>query len=172
MDEERARLEIERIAVEVGPAAMNVALAMLGDRALAEDALQDALVQAYRGLPGYRGEASRKTWFMRILVNSCRRHRVLLGRWTSRRAEAHLALAPEQAPAEGSDPALRARLERAVVGLPHRQRTAFVLRYAQDLGIDEIAAIMGCAPGTVKATIHKAVTRLRRELADLMGGDA
>ena len=65
------------------------------------------------------------------------------------------------------DPALRARLERAVLALPHRQRSAFVLRYVHGLGIAEIAGIMDCAEGTVKATVHKAVMRMRRELEDL-----
>ena len=142
--------------------------ASYGSASLAQDALQDAFVQAYRGLPGFRGDSSLRTWFLRILVNSCRRHRVLMRRWLAgrRRVEQENPGANVHTDTHG-DPALRARLERAVLALPHRQRTAFVLRYVQGLGIAEIAGIMGCAQGTVKATVHKAVLRMRRELQDL-----
>lgn len=157
--------QLEALAAEVGPMALAIAHSMLGDRASAEDALQDAYLQAYRGLLGFRGEASQRTWFLKILINSCRRHRRIWRRWTATQ---------EQVSREPSDtnrgacpdPALRERISAAVTGLPHRQRTAFVLRYLQDLGIDEIAEVMGCATGTVKATIHKAVIKLRRELGD------
>jgi len=161
---DRAR-RIEQLAEQEGPLALSIATRMLGDRTLAQDALQDAFVQAYRGLPGFRGDASLRTWFLRILVNSCRRHRVLMRRWTAGRVQ--------DAPAVHvhtdvhGDPALRDRLERAVLALPHRQRSAFVLRYVHGMGIAEIAQIMGCAQGTVKATVHKAVLRMRRELKDL-----
>ncbi len=167
-DRQESARRIEQLAEEVGPLALSIATRMLGDGALAQDALQDAFVQAYRGLPGFRGEASLRTWFLRILVNSCRRHRVLVRRWIAgrRRVGQELAAGDAHTDTHG-DPALRGRLERAVLGLPHRQRTAFVLRYVHGLGIAEIARIMGCAEGTVKATVHKAVMRLRRELQDL-----
>ncbi|MBW2261301.1 MAG: RNA polymerase sigma factor [Deltaproteobacteria bacterium] len=170
MNEDRAQSarRIEELADEVGPLALSIATRMLGDRTLAQDALQDAFVQAYRGLSGFRGDSSLRTWFLRILVNSCRRHRLLMRRWIAgtRRTELENPGADVHTDTHG-DPALRARLERAVLALPHRQRTAFVLRYVHDLGIAEIAGIMGCAEGTVKATIHKAVRRMRRELQDL-----
>ena len=167
-DTARSARRIEELAEEVGPLALSIATRMLGDRTLAQDALQDALVQAYRGLPGFRGEASLRTWFLRILVNSCRRHRVLTRRWLAGRRRLGREIAVEETYTDAhGDPALRARLEAAVLALPHRQRTAFVLRYVQGLGIAEIAGIMDCAEGTVKATVHKAVFRMRRELQDL-----
>jgi RNA polymerase sigma-70 factor (ECF subfamily) len=160
--------KIEALAEEVGPLAYGVAVKMLGDGPLAEDALQEAYLQAFRHMSGFRGESSMRTWFLRILVNSCRRHRVLMRRWMRHSTEPRLAARSEATHTDAhGDPALRARLDRAIVNLPHRQRTAFVLRYTKDLSIEEIAEIMGCARGTVKATIHKAVTRLRGELAGL-----
>lgn len=168
VDSHERGAKLEELAAEVGPMAFGIAFGMLGDRASAEDALQDAYLQAYRGLSDFRGDASLRTWFVKIVVNSCKRHRVVWRRWT--RASSQLALmSPDDVKLswdEISDPALRQRLRAAVAKLPHRQRTAFVLRYIEDLGIRETAEIMGCAPGTVKATIHKAVVKLRRELGD------
>lgn len=73
--------------------------------------------------------------------------------------------------ADQGDPGLREQLRRAVLLLPHRQRMAFVLRFGQELTIEEIAEVMGCAPGTVKATLHKAVEKLRRRLGEEFEND-
>jgi RNA polymerase sigma-70 factor (ECF subfamily) len=165
---------VEELAAEVGPLAFGVAMSMLGDRGGAEDAMHDAFVQAFTGLRSFRGDASLKTWFLKIVVNCCKRHRRLWRRWVVGAAAATSTIDSalrEQVHVDSlGDPGLRARLEQAVLGLPHRQRTAFVLRYQQDLTIDEIAAVMECAPGTVKATLHKAVHKLREELADVGRG--
>jgi len=148
--------------------AYRVALSMLGDGAAAEDAVQDAYVQAHRGLKGFRGDASLRTWFMRIVVNSCKRHRRIWRRWVVGNDDVERARAEElQQEAVPGDPGLRLRIEESVLKLPHRQRTAFVLRYNQELTIDEIAEVMGCASGTVKATLFKAVRKLRCSLKDL-----
>jgi len=169
-DEATRVATIEEIAREHGPKALGIAHSMLGDRSSAEDAFQDALVQAYRALPGFRGESSLKTWFMRILVNSCRRHRRLWRRFTIK----HEAAARESERAREDvhgDPVLAARIEEAIARLPHRQRTAFVLRHVQGMKIAEIALVMNCAEGTVKASVHKAALKLRATLGDVEGGN-
>jgi RNA polymerase sigma-70 factor (ECF subfamily) len=163
---------VDDLAGEVGPMAYRIALNMLGDPVSAEDAVHDAYLQAHRGLKSFRGDARLRTWFMRIVVNSCRRHRRLWRRWVVGNVEVERARADEiEAPVLG-DPGLRERIEAGVLRLPHRQRTAFVLRYTQDLSIDEIAEVMGCASGTVKATLFKAVRKLRSELEDLVGDES
>lgn len=53
----------------------------------------------------------------------------------------------------------------ALCRLPFRQRAALALRFYEDLEEAEIARILGCRPGTVKSTIHRALSRLRRELS-------
>ena len=60
------------------------------------------------------------------------------------------------------DPADAVAIRRAVAALPRRQWTALVLRYYADLPVSEVAALMGCAPGTVKSLTSKALTALRR----------
>lgn len=165
--EKAQTITVDDLAREVGPLAFRVACKMLGDPAAAEDALHDAYIQAHRGLKGFRGESSPKTWFMRIVVNSCKRHRRLWRRWVLGFDDRENEVGGEATEPVVGDPGLRERLERAVLSLPHRQRTAFVLRYTQELSTREVAEIMGCAEGTVKATLHKAVHKLRAELADL-----
>lgn len=163
---------IEELAAEVGPRAFGVAMSMLGDRAAAEDALHDAFLLAAAGAKSFRGDSSLRTWFLTIVVNCCRRHRRLWRRWVLGVdvPEAAKADVDQGASDVHGDPGLRALLDSAVRRLPHRQRTAFVLRYQHDMTIDEVAAVMECAPGTVKATLHKAVLKLRKELEDVGGG--
>ncbi|GAA2885599.1 RNA polymerase sigma24 factor [Actinoplanes cyaneus] len=64
-------------------------------------------------------------------------------------------------------------LARALAGLPRRQRAAVVLRYYDDLPVEQVAAILGCPPGTVTSLTHRALIRLRRspELLDDMAGE-
>ena len=78
------------------------------------------------------------------------------------------SLAKERGAATGSLPPEQAWVDsiavrEAIVGLPARQRAAVVLRYHADLSVDDTAAVMRCAPGTVKALTHQALERLRDE---------
>jgi len=171
LDRAERERAFEELAQEVGPRALAVAQGLLGNRAAAEDAVQEAFERAYRALDRFRGEAALRTWFLRIVVNTAHRH----GRRGARlRLEAdperlrdsglHGRVSPEAA---ARDAQVRRRLEQAVDRLSRRQRTAFVLRYVQGMSTEEAAQWMGCAPGTVKATLHHAVRRLRSELGEL-----
>ena len=159
----------ERLAVESGPRALSVARGLLGTQAAAEDAVQEAFERAYRALDQYRGEAELSTWFMRIVVHTAYRHGRRRRRFVFWKSEPRESAAPREAtPEERSQAAqIQRRLDAAVCALPKRQRTAFVLRYLEGLSTEESAEIMDCAPGTVKATLHAAVGKLRRELSDL-----
>jgi RNA polymerase sigma factor (sigma-70 family) len=91
-------------------------------------------------------------------------------RWPARRrAPAHRALAKASAAAVVATDSEQAwtdsiTVREAIVRLPARQRAAIVLRYHADLSVDDTAAVMRCAPGTVKALTHQALARLRAEL--------
>jgi DNA-directed RNA polymerase specialized sigma24 family protein len=90
------------------------------------------------------------------LANSWLRRRT-----AERRAHARLAGRATGAHID-PDPADAVAIRQAVAALPHRQRTALVLRYYADLPVAEVAALMGCAPGTVKSLTSKALTAVRR----------
>jgi len=137
-----------------------------GDAEAARDAVQDAFVRAQRGLPGFRGEASLETWFFRILVHethSYRRRRWLrLRSWAPAEAGDHLP-----APGGVGDVALRRRLVAAMQSLGATQREVFVLVHLEGFTVRECAIVLGKAEGTVKTHLHRALQRLRVDLADL-----
>jgi len=137
-----------------------------GDATAAEDVAQEAFVRAHRALPGFRGDAKLSTWFHRILLNEVQRHR--RWRWVRQRVAGEMpADPPDRRPAPTGDPALRARVARALETLPRGQREAFVLVHLEGLTVVEAAGVTGRAVGTMKSHLHRALRALRAELADL-----
>ena len=147
-------------------AVYQVAYRVLGDPDAAADAAQDAFVKAIRGLPGFRGDASFRTWLLRIAANVA----TSAGRRTTRRAEVALDAAPQQAGGL-ADPERRAltrteaaRVERALAELPEKQRLAVSLRIHEDLSHREIGAIIGSSEGAARVNYHLGIKRLRELL--------
>jgi RNA polymerase sigma-70 factor (ECF subfamily) len=139
-----------------------------GDEAAAEDVAQDALLRAYKALPRFREEASLSTWFYRILVRqaqSYRRWRAVRELWTP------VSEADAAAPGAVADPVLRERIRRALEQLTRRQREAFVLVHLEEFTVREAAQILRMADGTLKSHLHRALAKLREQLADLDGAE-
>lgn len=138
-----------------------------GDPAAAEDVAQQAFLKAYRSLHRFRDEATLSTWFYRILVNEARSHR----RWRALRDRWHAPWVDDvtsvPAPTTHSDPPLQRRLTRALDRLTRSQREVFVLVYLEDFTLEQTAAQLGKALGTIKSHLHRALQILRAELADL-----
>ncbi|MBN1815139.1 MAG: sigma-70 family RNA polymerase sigma factor [Anaerolineae bacterium] len=144
--------------------AFNVAYRVLQDTTEAEDVTQEAFVRAWRGLPGFRGQAQFTTWLYRIVHNLC------LNRLPKLRHDL-LQIEPLEDMLDDSTPSppdlfetqeqmtfLHAELER----MPEKYRLVLSLRYLQHLSYEEIAAALDVPTGTVKTHIHRA----RRLLAD------
>jgi RNA polymerase sigma-70 factor (ECF subfamily) len=137
-----------------------------GDEAAAEDVTQDAFVKAYRALGSFRGDARLETWFYRILVRQAhnyRRWRAVRDLWSGVREEDP----PDSSAEELGDPGLRRRIASALEQLSRRQREAFVLVHLEGFTIQECADLLGKPTGTIKSHLHRALTTLRTELADL-----
>lgn len=131
-----------------------VAFAVLRDEGLAWDAVQEGFAGAIRGRAGFRGEAPLEAWLWRAVVNAA------LG-MSKRRVELPLADAPDAAAAAVvRDPVDLSELS-------ERQRLIVFLRYYADLEERTIGAALGIARGTVSATLHAALTALRRDLGVL-----
>jgi RNA polymerase sigma-70 factor (ECF subfamily) len=156
---------------------------MLQDRDEADSATQDAFLKAYRALqkPGAEEPSEPAKWLTRIAVNTCL-DRLRSRRWQfwRRRAQA----TEEQDTLDRAvvlDPAaddryfatqIRDRLHAAIDRLSDRQRAVFTLRHYENLSMEEIASVLGLDTGTVKAHMHRAVSKLRIELRDLYEGNA
>lgn len=137
-----------------------VALRTLGDREEAADALQDALLSAFRAAHNFRGDSAVTTWLHRIVVNAC------LDRARRRQARPTVPL-PETdvtaAPATDRDAAMDVR--QALRQLPAEQRAALVLVDVQGYPVAEAAVMLGVAEGTIKSRC----ARGRARLAVLLG---
>jgi RNA polymerase sigma-70 factor (ECF subfamily) len=137
-----------------------------GDEAAAEDVAQDAFIKAYRGLKNFRGEAKLETWFYRILMRQAqdyRRWRAVRDLWSGMREDGTHPPSPEGL----GDPGLRRRIASALDRLSRRQREAFTLVHLEGFTVQECAELLGKPTGTVKSHLHRALTTLREELADL-----
>jgi RNA polymerase sigma-70 factor (ECF subfamily) len=131
-----------------------VALRMLGDAADAEDATQDAFVQAWRNLAGFRADAAFSTWMYRIVINRC------LNVLRARRRTEPLPVGRE-APASRPDRIVEARwevedLKLAIARLSPEQRAPFVLRELEGRSYQEIAEVLELSVPAVKSRLHRA----------------
>lgn len=132
---------------------------LLGSEAEAEEAVQDSFVRAYRSLGTYAEREQFGAWIMRILVNRCRTRLVR----DKRREETAAAWLREAAQTfEPSDEFVnRDELSNALAQLPNDQREAVVLRYADELGYDEISSITGAKISALKMRVKRGCERLR-----------
>lgn len=163
------------------------ARAILRDDAEAEDAVQDAYLQAYRSIGAFRGDAKLSTWLVRIVANEALARR----RKDARRAaivpirgggveehefEAEAAVRGENGPeSQAQRSELRRLLEQKIDELPEAFRAVFMLRALEELPVDETAAVLGIPEATVRTRFFRARSLLRESLSqeiDLAFDDA
>ena len=148
-----------------------VALRTVCDPEEAADALQDAMVSAFRRAADFRGESAVTTWLHRIVVNAS------LDRLRRRAARPALSAGDEQAfealVAADGDPAraadTRLDVDAALRILPPPQRAALVVVDMLGFSVADAAAILGTSPGTVKSRCARAGARLLPYVAHLQG---
>lgn len=157
----------EVLARREGDRLYRVALRVLGNRHDAEEAVQDALLQAWRSMARFRGESSLSTWLHRICVNCC----LMIVR---RRRDTEPV--PVDLVDAGLGPAETAeqRLDLAAVvatlrDLPEDQRVAVVLRDFADLSYQEVAEVTGVSLTAARSRIHRARTTIVGRLATDVG---
>lgn len=158
--------------------AYNLSLRMLGDWALAEDAVQEAFTSGYRAFHQFRGENLRG-WILRIVANVCRdmlrsgsaRPTVPLDPMPSgpddpRQAPSVLDIpSTEESPeAHAERQELNRAIESGLASLSTDQRLAVVLVDVQGFSYEEAASVMGCSVGTVRSRLSRGRGRLRDHL--------
>ncbi len=139
------------------------AFLVLRDAAEAEDATQEGVLKAYRALGRFRPGSAFRPWLLRIVINQA-----LTAAKSRRRRTAmseKLAARPDPAPSGIEETVMdreRARLLRsALETLREQDRVVLYLRHFLALPEKELAEYLGCAPGTVKSRLHRALQRLR-----------
>ena len=149
----------ETLARRHQDALYRVAVRVMGDRAEAEDALQEALLDAWRRVGRFRGESAFSTWMYRVVTHRC------LAMLRKRRP---VPVEEIEAPAPAQDSPERAAerdagmaaLHRAIAALPDDLRVCWVLREMEGQGYTEIAEITGATEDAVRGRIHRARTKL------------
>lgn len=155
-----------------------VALRTTGNPEEAADALQDAMVSAFRRAGSYRGDAAVTTWLHRVVVNACldraRRRAARPGEPLPDDLEERGTAPVPRETSSGSDPteaAERSERQRAVLAalrtLPEEQRAALVLVDMEGYSVQEAADLLGVAAGTVKSRCSRGRARLLPLLAPL-----
>jgi RNA polymerase sigma-70 factor, ECF subfamily len=167
---ERARAGDEEafasLARAAGDRLLAIAYRILRDLGLAEDAVQQTLVLAWRELPSLRDVDRFDAWLRRLLVNACYREARRRRPWA-----ANVRVLPIDEPGRSDDFKAvieRDQLERGFRRLPPEQRAIFVFHHYLGLTLLEIAAELGVPLGTVKSRLHYATNTLRAAMeADL-----
>jgi RNA polymerase sigma-70 factor, ECF subfamily len=163
-----------RRLVDANAAAMfRVCARITGDRALAEDAVQEALLNAFRHLADFDGRSAFSTWLYRIAVNAAlvqvRKRRYLEVPWpeTGGPDDAVPIDAPDESPtpdrhAVSAD--IRREVETELSRMTPIERTAFVLRHQEGRSLEEISAALSLNVSAAKQAIFRAVRKLRAAL--------
>ena len=166
----RSAMTFDDVVREHQDAVYGAALRILGDRDLAHDAANQAFVKAYRSIASYDPTRPIRPWLLRIAVNEA----ITIGRSRTRDRSRR---APEAAAAQVSDRAAtperetlaresREAIRSAVARLPERYRVVVVLRYFNELSVDEVAAATGRSSSTVGVQLLRARQLLRKAMAD------
>jgi RNA polymerase sigma factor (sigma-70 family) len=131
---------------------VRLATALLGERAVAEEVVQEAFLEVARRWDGLDNP---EAYLRATVVNRCRSHH-------RRAGIARRRLVPER---PGTVPAPELdELWHVLARLPERRRAALVLRYYEDLPVTEIARLLACKPGTVSSLLNRGLTDLRKVL--------
>jgi RNA polymerase sigma-70 factor, ECF subfamily len=158
------RPALDCLVLEHLPAALRFATRLSGNPETAEDIVQDALLRVARSWQTYRGEASFRTWFLRVVVNAFRDR-------LSRRAVPE-ELSEELPDERATDPVIVAEdaelgslVAAAVSTLPPKQREVLVLHTYEQLGTAEVARVLNISEQNVRAQLSYARARLKLALA-------
>ena len=156
------RSELERLMEQYGSSLLRMCALYLKDADLAQDAVQETFIRAYRHIEDYRGESSERTWLMAIAINVSRD--MLRTAWFRHQSRStDIDTLPEK-PAEFEFPDNTVLTE--VMHLPAKYREVVLLRYYEGLKLKEVASALGLSDGRVRSRLNKANQLLRDRLKE------
>jgi RNA polymerase sigma-70 factor (ECF subfamily) len=163
----------EKIIREYNKQLFRVGIAYLGTEDGVEDVMQNTYLKAYYHLSQFKADAAFNTWLVRIMINECKqalrkkeKERKFLKAWNSD-------------PVGGYDQGIQRTLiqkemkeilQQAILKLPLKYRTVFMLREVEDMTVDETATALGIPAPTVRSRLFRAKARLRESLAEELDG--
>lgn len=157
------RLSIAHLYEATADDARRLAYLLTGDLQLSEDVVQDAFVKLMGRLAHLRDSRAFGAYLNRTVVNLCRM------RFRRQRVESRYLAAQRPEGSENPDSDSTEALKWALMRLPYRQRAAIVLRFYIDLPDGETAAILGCAPATVRSLVSRGMVSMRELLEESDG---
>lgn len=144
-----------------------LALRFVGDGQTAADLIQATFLRVFQGLPGFRQKSSLKTWLYRITINLCKNY-------LRDRAKKGFENASELDPPSHSNPLLeliehedQRRMLQAWKQLPERQQLTVTLKIQEGMKYHEIAEVLECSVGAVKANFHHACKKMKAILQEV-----
>jgi RNA polymerase sigma-70 factor (sigma-E family) len=151
------RGSLAELYVTYAPEGIRLAFLLTGDRALAEDLVQDAFARLVGRLRHLRDPNAFGAYLRRTIVNLATSH------FRHRRVErAYLERLAATPPAVTNvNDELDEMMHRVLLGLPQRQRAAIVLRFYEDLSDVQAADVLRCSPGTVRSLVTRGMKTLR-----------
>lgn len=158
------RSRLGELYVRYAPEGIRLGYLLTGDRALAEDLVQEAFARFAGRLTYLRDPEAFGPYLRRTIINLSRSH--FRRRRVERAYVERIARTPQRAATPNDE--LDQTMHEALLRLPVRQRAALVLRFYEDLSDVQTAEIMRCRPGTVRSLVSRGMTTLRAEL----GGEA
>lgn len=141
------------------------------NREQAWDVSQEVFIKAHNALARFRGDASFKTWLMRITANQCKdylkKRRLETVSFDDSRyaADAPTHVLPPDRSLEAQE--IGEAVQKVLDKLSHKHRTAFVLREFEGLSYEEMAQVMDCSIGTVMSRLHHARKKLQKGLTQM-----
>lgn len=157
-------MELETLFQQHGDRLLRAAYFLCHNETDAQDLVQETFCQAIDAMERFKGESKEYTWLYGILRNQYFNYLRKKSRWFS------LDLLLDH-PAEQVDPWIELdnfeshqQLERALKILPLKQREILMLRYVEEMKVDEIARLLQISAGTVKSRLHNATRRLQKKL--------
>ena len=146
------------------------------DREDALEIVQETFMRVYEKIGSYRPEHSLQSWLYRLAYNLCVDYYRKFAK--KRKLQDDFENVPERhlAQAEGSQALWESRrtaaaIDQAVQGLSRKQQEVFILKYRQGMKLQQVAETMAVSLGTVKALHHRALRRIRQEVAPVAGGE-
>ena len=160
MTDAQREQELTQMMADYKTQLMRIAYMYLGDEALAEDAVQDTFMKAYTHIDRFRGEASKKTWLTRIIINTCKDARKS-AYFRNRSQTTTLDDVPEQGEADtySDDTVLQ-----AVMNLSEKDKQVILLRFYQEMTVPEIARVLHIPVANATSRLKRAKDHLKEAL--------